>query len=215
MTLYDSYVTYHRSCNNWEQNVTANYFVDLIKGWFEFRTVNFSNNKNFARNLEELHYFILTFFLGSYNGKRYSLPKYSFDHARRVFDDNPLDDVLFTFGVEKSGQLVLHNYPTTLMNLRIPKHQKGGRVIQHIVCCMFVCFLDRNSQNKPTKRISPPLNAELRLGLKRISVRMRISRSESQKTILLGAALLVIKTRHFHLFTFLLRSVSVRRVMRL
>lgn len=91
----------------------------------------FSNNKN--RNLEELHYFILTFFLGSYNGKRYSLPKYSFDHARRVFDDNPLDDVLFTFGVEKSGQLVLHNYPTTLMNLRIPKHQKGGRVIQHIV----------------------------------------------------------------------------------
>lgn len=66
---------------------------------------------------------------GSYNGKRYSLPKYSFDHARRVFDDNPLDDVLFTFGVEKSGQLVLHNYPTTLMNLRIPKHQKGGRLV--------------------------------------------------------------------------------------
>lgn len=46
-----------------------------------------------------------------------------------MFDDNPLDDVLFTFGVEKSGQLVLHNYPTTLMNLKLPKHQKSGRLV--------------------------------------------------------------------------------------
>jgi len=30
--------------------------------------------------------------------------------------------------VEKAGQLVLHNYPTTLMRLKIPRHQKGGRV---------------------------------------------------------------------------------------
>ena len=63
---------------------------------------------------------------GLFSGKAYSLPKYSFEHARGVFDDNDLDDILFTFGVEKSGQLVLHNYPTSLMELKIPSHQKGG-----------------------------------------------------------------------------------------
>ena len=46
-----------------------------------------------------------------------------------MFDDNELDDVLFTFGVEKSGQLVLHNFPTSLMELRIPRHQAGGRKV--------------------------------------------------------------------------------------
>lgn len=64
---------------------------------------------------------------GQPNGNKYNLPEYSFGKARRVFDDNELDDVLFTFGVEKSGQLVLHNFPTSLMELRIPRHQAGGR----------------------------------------------------------------------------------------
>lgn len=70
----------------------------------------------------------LCFYTGLFNGKGYSLPKFSFENARSVFDDNDLEDILYTFGVEKSGQLVLHNYPTTLMELKIPKHQKGGRV---------------------------------------------------------------------------------------
>lgn len=72
-------------------------------------------------------------FTGHFSGKAYSLPKFSFDNARNVFDDNYLEDILFTFGVEKSGQLVLHNYPTTLMGLKIPKHQKGARVRRYIL----------------------------------------------------------------------------------
>ena len=72
---------------------------------------------------------LLSFFHpGLFNGKAYSLPKFSFENARDVFDDNDLEDILFTFGVEKAGQLVLHNYPTALMELKIPKHQKGGKV---------------------------------------------------------------------------------------
>lgn len=72
---------------------------------------------------------LLSFFYpGQFNGKAYNLPKFSFGNARTVFDDNDLEDILFTFGVEKSGQLVLHNYPTALMELKIPKHQKGGKV---------------------------------------------------------------------------------------
>lgn len=63
---------------------------------------------------------------GQPNGKTYSLPKYSFGNARNVFDENDLGDILYTFGVEKSGQLVLHNFPTTLMNLKIPRQQAGG-----------------------------------------------------------------------------------------
>ena len=70
----------------------------------------------------------MLFFTGHFSGKKYSLPKFSFENARSVFDDNDLEDILFTFGVEKSGQLVLHNYPTTLMELKIPKHQNGGQV---------------------------------------------------------------------------------------
>lgn len=63
---------------------------------------------------------------GQLNGNKYSLPEYSFDKARNVFDKNGLANVLFTFGVEKSGQLVLHNYPKALMTLKIPRHQAGG-----------------------------------------------------------------------------------------
>lgn len=40
-----------------------------------------------------------------------------------MFDENELDDILYTFGVEKAGQLVLHNYPNELMKLKIPKYQ--------------------------------------------------------------------------------------------
>ena len=64
--------------------------------------------------------------IGQMNGQKYSLPKYSFENAHNVFDENDLSDILYTFGVEKSGQLVLHNYPTTLMELEIPKQQAGG-----------------------------------------------------------------------------------------
>ena len=46
-----------------------------------------------------------------------------------MFDENELDDILYTFGVEKAGQLVLHNYPNELMKLKIPKHQ-GGEVTE-------------------------------------------------------------------------------------
>lgn len=66
---------------------------------------------------------------GRFTGKAYDLPKFSFDNARTVFDENQLEDILYTFGVEKSGQLVLHNYPSTLMGLKIPRHQKGGRFV--------------------------------------------------------------------------------------
>ena len=67
-------------------------------------------------------------FTGRFSGKAYSIPKFSFDNARTVFDENQLEDILYTFGVEKAGQLVLHNYPSALMELKIPRHQKGGRV---------------------------------------------------------------------------------------
>lgn len=46
-----------------------------------------------------------------------------------MFDQNDLDDILYTFGVGKAGQLVLHNYPTTLMELKIPKGQAGGPAV--------------------------------------------------------------------------------------
>ena len=72
-----------------------------------------------------------TFYTGQLNGNNYSLPEYSFDKARNVFDKNKLDDVLFTFGVEKSGQLVLHNYPKALMTLKIPRHQAGGGTVRY------------------------------------------------------------------------------------
>lgn len=60
------------------------------------------------------------------NGRTYSLPNFSFGEARKMFDENDLGDILYTFGVGKAGQLVLHNYPTTLMELKIPKSQTGG-----------------------------------------------------------------------------------------
>ena len=46
-----------------------------------------------------------------------------------MFDENDLGDILYTFGVGKAGQLVLHNYPTTLMELKIPKGQTGGPAV--------------------------------------------------------------------------------------
>ena len=79
-----------------------------------------------------IHSSLLCSFTGQRNGHEYSLPKYSFENARRVFDDNDLDDILYTFGVEKSGQLVLHNYPKTLMELKIPRHQAGGEQVRQI-----------------------------------------------------------------------------------
>lgn len=79
-------------------------------------------------NILYLLFYVFTC-IGQLNGRQYDLPKYSFGNARKVFDDNDLADVLYTFGVEKSGQLVLHNYPTTLMELKIPRQQTGrGKV---------------------------------------------------------------------------------------
>ena len=62
-----------------------------------------------------------------------------------MFDENELDDILYTFGVEKAGQLVLHNYPNELMKLKIPKHQ-GGEVTETQVIAYYESSVRRKYQ---------------------------------------------------------------------
>lgn len=115
-------------------NLSSNSFPSHMGNPPDYRGVPFSLTEEFV-SVYRMHSLlpdriaIREMSTGDFNGKKYSLPKYSFEHARRVFDDNDLEDVLFTFGVEKAGQLVLHNFPTTLMKLKIPKHQKSGRLV--------------------------------------------------------------------------------------
>lgn len=59
--------------------------------------------------------------------RTYDLPDISFGHARQMFEENELEDVLYTFGVENPGNLVLRNFPEHLTELELPRHQ-GGRV---------------------------------------------------------------------------------------
>ena len=65
---------------------------------------------------------------GQRTGKSYSLPEYSFRNAKKVMRQSVLGDVVYTFGVEHPGALTLHNYPTHLMNLKLPKRQQNGEV---------------------------------------------------------------------------------------
>ena len=58
--------------------------------------------------------------------RAYDLPAFSFSNAQNMFSENHVDDVLYTFGVEKAGDLVLRNYPAHLTDLQLPRHQGGG-----------------------------------------------------------------------------------------
>ena len=42
-----------------------------------------------------------------------------------------MSDILYTFGVEYPGALTLNNYPSSLMNLKIPKHQQTGEEVSN------------------------------------------------------------------------------------
>ncbi|EDO45807.1 predicted protein [Nematostella vectensis] len=64
-----------------------------------------------------------------YTGHEYSLPKYSFAHAREIVEEHGFADLLYTFGVEYPGALTLFNYPQALMNLKLPWHQMGGETV--------------------------------------------------------------------------------------
>ncbi|XP_031564179.1 alpha-dioxygenase 2-like [Actinia tenebrosa] len=66
---------------------------------------------------------------GAKTGKVYTLPEVTFGKVADVFDQNDIKDILYTFGTENPGQLVLNNYPVTTSDLVIPKHQGGGGLI--------------------------------------------------------------------------------------
>lgn len=118
-----------------EMNITlgSNSFPSHQKNPPDYRGVPFSLTEEFVA-VYRMHSLLPDYLnirrmtTGQLKGKKYSLPKYSFGNARKVFDENELDDILYTFGVEKAGQLVLHNYPNELMKLKIPKHQ-GGELV--------------------------------------------------------------------------------------
>lgn len=78
-------------------------------------------------------------FPGKQTGKSYSLPKYSFGHSTTVFENNKLDDLLYTFGKTMPGALVLHNFPKLLTQLKLPAHQGGG--VRFFNCLVLVAII--------------------------------------------------------------------------
>ncbi|EDO35036.1 predicted protein [Nematostella vectensis] len=66
---------------------------------------------------------------GKPTGNTYKLPDVAFGNAQKVFDQNDLHDIVYTFGTENPGAPVLHNYPVTTTDLVIPRHQGGGALV--------------------------------------------------------------------------------------
>lgn len=100
----------------------------------EFHGVPFSLTEEFV-SVYRMHpllpdyLHIGSFSAGQGTGRTYQLPEYSFRGTRDVLVNNNMEDILFTFGVEHPGALTLHNYPTHLMNLKLPNHQQKGETI--------------------------------------------------------------------------------------
>jgi hypothetical protein len=57
---------------------------------------------------------------GTRPAKSYRLAKLRQQGSHKVSDVVPMADLLYSFGIENPGQLVLNNYPRTLQNLSIP-----------------------------------------------------------------------------------------------
>lgn len=57
---------------------------------------------------------------GSVPSRTFRLAKLRQQGSHKVSDAIPMGDLLYSFGIENPGQLVLNNYPRTLQNLSIP-----------------------------------------------------------------------------------------------
>ncbi|KAJ7454789.1 heme peroxidase [Mycena latifolia] len=57
---------------------------------------------------------------GESTGKKYSIPEYAFRGAQDVIRGNDFSDVVFTFGVDHPGAMVLNNYPAGMLHLTKP-----------------------------------------------------------------------------------------------
>ncbi|KAK3728602.1 hypothetical protein QZH41_011684 [Actinostola sp. cb2023] len=63
---------------------------------------------------------------GAKTGNHYTLPNFAFGNAAKLFDNNEIKDILYTFGTENAGALVLNNFPATTTDMIIPTHQGQG-----------------------------------------------------------------------------------------
>ncbi|KAJ7226884.1 heme peroxidase-domain-containing protein [Mycena pura] len=57
---------------------------------------------------------------GADTANTYDIHEYTFGNAQNVIHDNSFADVVYTFGVDNPGALILHNYPDALLSLNKP-----------------------------------------------------------------------------------------------
>ncbi|VDI63854.1 Hypothetical predicted protein [Mytilus galloprovincialis] len=58
---------------------------------------------------------------------RYNMKDTIFEKAESVFEENSMEDLLYTFGNDYPGAMTLHNYPNFLRNLDLPASSPHGK----------------------------------------------------------------------------------------
>ncbi|CAG2255828.1 unnamed protein product [Mytilus edulis] len=58
---------------------------------------------------------------------RYNMKDTVFEKAESVFEENSMEDLLYTFGNDYPGAMTLHNYPNFLRNLDLPASSPHGK----------------------------------------------------------------------------------------
>ncbi|KAJ7153271.1 heme peroxidase [Mycena filopes] len=103
----------------------AEVWYGIIGGAPDFAGVQFAHSEEFVsiyrfHSLLRDNITIRSARDGRDTGKVYTIPEYAFRGAQDVIRGNSFEDVVFTFGVDNPGALVLGNYPTAMMNLSKP-----------------------------------------------------------------------------------------------
>ncbi|KAJ7722601.1 heme peroxidase [Mycena metata] len=109
--------------DNWQH--IAEVWYGIIGGAPDFAGVQFAHSEEFVsiyrfHSLLRDNITIRSSVDGKETGNVYTIPEYAFHGAQDVIRGNKFSDVVFTFGTDNPGALVLGNYPTAMMNLSKP-----------------------------------------------------------------------------------------------
>ncbi|KAJ7277483.1 heme peroxidase [Mycena rebaudengoi] len=97
----------------------------IIGGKPDFSGVAFSHSEEFVsvyrfHSLLPDNIAIRSHVDGFNTGKSYNISQYAFGAAQNVIHENKFSDVVYTFGVDNPGALILGNYPQEMMSLKKP-----------------------------------------------------------------------------------------------
>lgn len=118
---------------DWLKNIPLGFSTQIEDVWHgiigappNFDDVRFAHSEEFVsiyrfHSLLRDNITILDHANGQSTGKTYNISEYAFKNAQNVIrGGNNFTDVVYTFGVDNPGALILGNYPSQMMNLVKP-----------------------------------------------------------------------------------------------